>query len=55
MGEEKLMRELDVIKLMRAIRDIELFKNATLLRSEDILLKFQRSRIIQSSSSAGAE
>ena len=41
-GEEKLMRELDVVKLLRAVRDIRLMKDAQLLASEAILLKFQR-------------
>lgn len=55
LGQEKLMRELDVIKLLRAIRDVRLLKDAQLKRSESILLKFQRQRIIQTSSSSGAD
>ena len=54
-GHDKLKRELDVIKIMRSIRDVRLLKDAQLNLSEQILLKFQRSRIIQTSSSSGAE
>ena len=55
LGKEKLTRELDVIKLLRAIRDVRLLKDAQLTASESILLKFQRSRIIQTSSSSGVD
>ena len=34
------MRELDVVKLLRAIRDVRLMKDAQLLAGEAILLKF---------------
>jgi len=51
LGQQKLQRELDVIKVLRAIRDIRLLKQATLHSSDAMLLKFQRQRMIQSEES----
>ena len=46
MGEKKVTRELDVVKLMAALRDIKMIKEVVLSPIEIMLLKYQKARII---------
>ena len=45
-------RELDVINLVRAIRQLRLMTNVLLGPSERVLLKFQRKNVIEMTSSS---
>jgi hypothetical protein len=40
LGESKLSRELDVIKILKSVRDVQLIKNATMRSMDKILMKF---------------
>ena len=55
LGEEKLSRELDVIKVLKTIRDVQLIKNNTMRTMDKMLMNFQKSRIIDSESSEAPE
>ena len=45
------MRNLDVIKLMRTIRDVNILKHSALNMNDSLLMKFQRNRVIQTEDS----
>jgi len=51
-GDEKLGRELDVVNIIRSIRQLRLMTNVLLGPSEKMLLKFQRKNIIETTSSS---
>lgn len=50
-GNEKLERELDVINLMKATRQLRLMSQFLLSKEERTLLKFQRKNVIETTSS----
>ena len=51
-GEEKLERELDVVNLLRSIRQLRLMAQVLLGPQERMLLKFQRKNVIETTSSS---
>lgn len=54
-GERKLMEELDVISLLRSMRQIKLLTQVMLNQKQQLLLRFQRRNIIESSTSSGSD
>ena len=55
LGQAKLKRELDIVKVLKLVRDLKVMKAATLEPVEQMLVKYQKSRIIESDESVGAE
>ena len=51
-GNEKLKRELDVVNLIRSIRQLRLMASVLLGPSERMILKFQRKNVIETTSSS---
>ena len=51
-GNEKLKRELDVVHLIRSIRQLRLMASVLLGPSERMILKFQRKNVIETTSSS---
>lgn len=51
-GNLKLERELDVVNLVRSIRQLRLMSQVLLGPSERMLLKFQKRNVIESTSSS---
>lgn len=51
-GEKKLEKELDVVNLVRSIRQLRLMAQVLLGPNERMLLKFQRSNIVETTSSS---
>lgn len=52
-GERKLISELDVVQLLRTIRQTKLLTQVILNQRQKMLLKFQRKNLIETSSSSG--
>jgi hypothetical protein len=48
------MRELDITKLLRAVRDIRLLKQSMMSPGDSMLMRFQKQRIIQTEESDDA-
>jgi hypothetical protein len=51
-GEKKLSKELDVISLLKSLRQIKLLTQVTLSQKQKFMLKFQRKNLIETSSSS---
>ncbi len=51
-GNNKLERELDIVNLVRSIRQLRLMASVLLGPTERMLLKFQRKNVIESTSSS---
>lgn len=51
-GQEKLEREIDVVNLIRSIRQLRLMSEVLLGPSERMLLKFQRKNLIETEPSS---
>lgn len=51
-GNEKLKRELDIINLVRALRQLRLMAQVLLPDKNRLLLKFQRKNVIEATSSS---
>jgi hypothetical protein len=45
-GNQKLSEELDIVNIMRAMRDLKLMSSAILGPKERMLLKFQQKNVI---------
>ena len=52
-GTKKLSQELDVLNLLKSIRQIKLLTQVILSQKQKLLLRFQRKNLIESSSSSG--
>ena len=50
-GRDKVMRELDIVKVLKSVRDIRLMKEAHLTTTENMLMKFQKQLLIQTDES----
>ena len=50
-----MTREMDVLELLRSVRELRLLKLSMLNSAQKILLKFQRSRIIETEESEELE
>jgi hypothetical protein len=51
-GHEKLEKELDVINIIKHLRQLRLMTNFLLTKEQRMLLKFQRKNVIDTSSSS---
>jgi hypothetical protein len=51
-GNEKLERELDVINIIKQIRQLRLMSQFLLTKEQRMLLKFQRKNVIETTSSS---
>ena len=51
-GEDKLQDELDVVTLVRSIRQIRLVTQAIMSQRQKLMLKFQRKNLIESGTSS---
>lgn len=51
LGAQKLKRELDVVKILNAVREVNVIKRASLSPVGQMLLKYQKAQIIQSEES----
>ena len=54
-GEEKFLRELDVVKLLKAVRDVRVMKQSNMSQLDQMLLKYQKQRTIMTDNSEDAE
>lgn len=51
-SQKKLLEELDVVSLIRAINEIKILKQTLLTQSQRMLLRFQRKKVIETASSS---
>jgi hypothetical protein len=51
-GNEKLKRELDIVNLVKSIRQLRLVAHVLLKPRERVMLKFQRKNVIETTSSS---
>jgi hypothetical protein len=51
-AEEKFREELDVVRILKAVRKFKMFAQAMLTQKHRMLLRFQRQNLIETSSSS---